>query len=41
MYGGELPFTGSVFTLPLLVLGVVLSIGGWFGDQVRQRRARS
>jgi hypothetical protein len=29
MYGGELPFTGSVFTLPLVILGLVLSIAGW------------
>jgi hypothetical protein len=41
MYGGELPFTGSVFTLPLLVLGVILSVGGWFGGHLKARRARS
>lgn len=29
MYGGELPFTGSVLTLPLVVVGLVLSVGGW------------
>jgi LPXTG-motif cell wall-anchored protein len=29
MYGGELPFTGSVFTLPLLVIGLLLTLGGW------------
>lgn len=29
MYGGELPFTGSVFTLPLVVLGLVLSAAGF------------
>lgn len=29
MYGGELPFTGNVFTLPLVVLGLVLTAGGW------------
>jgi hypothetical protein len=40
MYGGELPFTGSVFTLPLLVLGVLLSIGGWGADHLKRRRAR-
>lgn len=29
MYGGELPFTGSVFTLPLVVLGLVLTLAGF------------
>jgi LPXTG-motif cell wall-anchored protein len=29
MYGGELPFTGSVLTLPLAFIGLVLSVGGW------------
>jgi LPXTG-motif cell wall-anchored protein len=29
MYGGELPFTGSIFTLPLVILGLVLTVGGW------------
>jgi hypothetical protein len=28
MYGGELPFTGSVFTLPLVLLGLVLTVAG-------------
>ena len=26
---GELPFTGSIFTLPLLVLGLTLTLAGW------------
>ena len=29
MYGGELPFTGNVFTLPLIIIGLVLTLGGW------------
>jgi len=29
MYGGELPFTGNVFTLPLIIVGLVLTLGGW------------
>ena len=37
MYGGELPFTGNVFTLPLIVLGVLLTLGGW----VLRRTARA
>ena len=28
MYG-DLPFTGSVLTLPLAFVGLVLSVGGW------------
>jgi hypothetical protein len=28
MYG-DLPFTGSLLTLPLIVFGAVLSIAGW------------
>ena len=28
MYG-DLPFTGSVLTLPLALFGLVLSVGGW------------
>jgi LPXTG-motif cell wall-anchored protein len=37
MYGGELPFTGSVFTLPLVILGLVLSVAGL----LLRRRARA
>jgi hypothetical protein len=40
MYGGELPFTGSLFTLPLIVLGLILSLGGWVGGRLKQSRAR-
>ncbi len=29
MYGGELPFTGNVFTLPLIIIGLVLTLAGW------------
>jgi hypothetical protein len=29
MYGGELPFTGNIFTLPLIILGLCLTLGGW------------
>jgi LPXTG-motif cell wall-anchored protein len=29
MYGGELPFTGNVFTLPLIIIGLVLTLSGW------------
>lgn len=28
MYG-DLPFTGSLLTLPLIVVGVILSLAGW------------
>ena len=28
MYG-DLPNTGSVLTLPLVLVGLVLSVGGW------------
>lgn len=41
MYGGELPFTGSVFTLPLIVLGLMLSLGGWVGNRLKKARARA
>jgi hypothetical protein len=40
MYGGDLPFTGSLFTLPLIVLGLVLSLGGWVADRLKQSRVR-
>jgi LPXTG-motif cell wall-anchored protein len=26
---GELPFTGSIFTLPLIVIGLTLTLAGW------------
>jgi hypothetical protein len=29
MYGGELPFTGSVFTLPLVLFGLLLTVAGF------------
>lgn len=29
MYGGDLPFTGSILTLPLVALGLILSAAGW------------
>ena len=29
MYGGDLPFTGSLLTLPLIAVGLVLSVVGW------------
>jgi LPXTG-motif cell wall-anchored protein len=29
MYGGELPFTGSILTLPLVAFGLILSVAGW------------
>jgi LPXTG-motif cell wall-anchored protein len=38
MYGGELPFTGSIFTLPLMILGLVLTIGGWLLRRVGHQR---
>jgi hypothetical protein len=28
MYG-DLPFTGSLFTLPLIIVGAILSLAGW------------
>jgi LPXTG-motif cell wall-anchored protein len=36
VYGGELPFTGNVFTLPLVIIGLVLTVGGW----LLRRRSR-
>jgi hypothetical protein len=41
MYGGELPFTGSLFTLPLIALGLMLSLGGWVGGRLKKARARA
>jgi LPXTG-motif cell wall-anchored protein len=37
VYGGELPFTGNVFTLPLVLIGLALTLGGW----VLRRRSRA
>jgi hypothetical protein len=41
MYGGELPFTGSFFTLPLIVLGLILSVSGWIANRSKEARVRS
>lgn len=32
---GELPFTGSIFTLPLIVIGLVLTFGSWLMLRMR------
>jgi hypothetical protein len=32
MYG-DLPFTGSILTLPLALVGLVLSVGGWIASR--------
>jgi hypothetical protein len=29
MYGGELPFTGSLLTFPLVLVGLALSVAAW------------
>jgi hypothetical protein len=29
MYGGDLPFTGSLLTLPLVLVGLALSVVAW------------
>jgi hypothetical protein len=34
MSGGDLPFTGSFLTLPLIVIGTILSFGGWLVRRV-------
>lgn len=34
MSGGTLPFTGSLFTTPLAVLGLVLTFTGWLGSKI-------
>jgi hypothetical protein len=36
---GDLPFTGSIFTLPLIVLGLVLTFGGWVAARARGEHA--
>lgn len=41
MYGGELPFTGSLFSLPLIALGLILSLSGWLGNRLKKARARA
>lgn len=37
MSGGTLPFTGSVFTAPLALLGLVLTFSGWLGSKLGVR----
>lgn len=34
MSGGTLPFTGSVFTAPLALLGLVLTLSSWVGRKL-------
>jgi LPXTG-motif cell wall-anchored protein len=41
MYGGELPFTGSVFTLPLVLAGLVLTLAGWVLRRSGRERGRA
>ena len=38
MTGGTLPFTGSLFTTPLSVLGLILTLAGWVGRKVGLRK---
>jgi hypothetical protein len=38
MYG-DLPFTGSLLTLPLFVVGVILSFAGWAWGRDRNKAA--
>jgi hypothetical protein len=40
MSGGSLPFTGSLLTLPLTVIGLVLSIAGWALRRVSDTRVQ-
>jgi hypothetical protein len=35
---GELPFTGSIFTLPLILLGLMLTLASWVTAQVKRDR---
>jgi hypothetical protein len=39
MSGGTLPFTGSLFTTPLSLLGLVLTLAGWIGRKAGARKA--
>jgi hypothetical protein len=39
MYGGELPFTGSVFTLPLVLFGLVLTVAGFVTRHLTRNNA--
>jgi LPXTG-motif cell wall-anchored protein len=38
---GELPFTGSIFTLPLILIGLALTLGGWLMLKLRRREPLS
>jgi hypothetical protein len=38
MYG-DLPFTGSVLTLPLIAVGAILSLAGWIVGRGRKASA--
>jgi hypothetical protein len=31
----ELPFTGSIFTLPLIAIGLALTFASWIGLRLR------
>jgi hypothetical protein len=37
---GELPFTGSIFTLPLILLGLVLTFAGWVGTRLERAKSK-
>ena len=39
MSGGTLPFTGSLFTAPLSLLGLVLTLTGWLGSKLGRQTA--
>ena len=32
---GDLPFTGSIFTLPLIIIGLALTFASWVAMRVR------
>jgi hypothetical protein len=34
----DLPFTGSLFTLPLILVGLVLTLFGWLMRKLRRRQ---
>ena len=38
---GALPFTGSLFTLPIMILGIVLSIAALAPAALRRLRSQS
>ena len=37
----DLPFTGMIFTLPLVVIGLVLTFAGWLATRWQKKAAAS